>query len=93
MTFLEIIEPKLRRFAKEKDLTPREYEVIATLLENKISSKVMAKHLYVSTNTIKNHFQNIFKKTGASKKSEIVVMVFQFFALDGSAQGESPPTN
>ncbi|KPA94514.1 helix-turn-helix transcriptional regulator [Pseudomonas asplenii] len=57
------------------DLTPRERQ-IAHLLRQGASNKQLAQELEVSLATIKTHLINLFRKTGASSRTELVVHLF-----------------
>ncbi|UXY50534.1 helix-turn-helix transcriptional regulator [Pseudomonas tohonis] len=56
-------------------LTPRERE-IALLLREGISNKQLARHLGVGLPTVKTHLLNLFRKVGASSRTELVAMLF-----------------
>lgn len=62
-------EPKLQ------GLTPRERE-IALLLREGIGNKQLARHLGVGLPTVKTHLLNLFRKVGASSRTELVAMLF-----------------
>ncbi len=56
----------------------REIDVIRQLALGK-KNKEIAKNLYISEHTIKSHIRNIFKKTNAKNRMEIVVWVLEYF--------------
>ncbi|WP_428311393.1 LuxR C-terminal-related transcriptional regulator [Hydrocarboniphaga sp.] len=53
-------------------LSEREVDVLG-LLGSGVKNKGMAKHLFVSENTIKFHLKNIFVKLGANSRSEAII--------------------
>ncbi len=53
------------------NLTPRELEIVHTLVEGS-SYKMIAAQLYISINTVRNHLRNIYEKLQVHSKSEIV---------------------
>lgn len=55
----------------KKLLTKREYEVYILLLSG-ITNIEIGEALFVSTNTVKTHNRNIYKKLGVSNKSELI---------------------
>jgi DNA-binding CsgD family transcriptional regulator len=56
-------------------LTPKERQ-IALLLRQGASNKQLAQELEVGLPTIKTHLINLFRKTGASSRTELVGMLF-----------------
>ena len=65
--------PRLRRshHGLGWNLTPREREVLELLAEGD-TKEVIAARLFVSTNTVRNHIQNILTKLGAHSRLEAV---------------------
>lgn len=65
--------PRLRRsyHGLGSDLTPREREVL-DLLAQGASKEVIARRLFLSTNTVRNHIQSILSKLGAHSRLEAV---------------------
>jgi DNA-binding CsgD family transcriptional regulator len=59
------------RFREEYAISARELEVIALLLKG-FSHKEIAFELGISALTIKNHVHNIYRKTGATSKIELL---------------------
>ncbi|WP_017905225.1 helix-turn-helix transcriptional regulator [Pseudomonas asplenii] len=57
------------------DLTPKERQ-IAHLLRQGASNKQLAQELDVSLATVKTHLINLFRKTGVSSRTELVVSLF-----------------
>jgi DNA-binding NarL/FixJ family response regulator len=65
--------PRLRRshHGLGWNLTPRERQVLELLAEGD-TKEVIASRLFVSTNTVRNHIQNILTKLGAHSRLEAV---------------------
>jgi DNA-binding CsgD family transcriptional regulator len=64
-------------FASHYYLTKREEEILILVLQGK-STKEIADSICVSTGTAKNHILNIFKKTDAHSKFELLTMYNNF---------------
>ena len=64
-------------FASHYYLTKREEEILIFVLQGK-STKEIADTICVSTGTAKNHILNIFKKTDAHSKFELLTMYNNF---------------
>ncbi|UNC91372.1 LuxR family transcriptional regulator [Candidatus Contubernalis alkaliaceticus] len=64
------------RFLEEKQLTPREREILTLLFKGE-TNKVLAEQLFISENTLKTHLKNIYKKLGVSNKRELLSMVIR----------------
>jgi len=64
----------LREHAHLFDLTPREIEIAASLLEGH-SIESLSASLGLSRNTARNHIQALFRKTGTNRQSELVRML------------------
>ena len=67
--------PRLRRSHQGvgSDLTPREREVL-DLLADGSSKEAIAERLFLSTNTVRNHIQNILIKLGVHSRLEAVAL-------------------
>ncbi len=70
---LALLLPRLRRshHGLGWDLTPRERQVLDLLAQGD-SKDVIADRLFLSTNTVRNHIQNILTKLGAHSRLEAV---------------------
>lgn len=66
-----------------RGLTPREAD-IATLIDEGLSNKEIARHLRIELSTVKNHVHNILEKLRASRRGQVRV---QLRRLDPSAVG------
>lgn len=65
------LEARCARAARTYDLTRREEEVLALLLQGCTRSEI-ARELFVSGNTVKTHVRNLYRKTGVTGKDELV---------------------
>lgn len=65
------LESRCARAARTFDLTRREEEVLALLLQGRTRSEV-ARELFVSGDTVKTHIRNLYRKTGVAGKDELV---------------------
>ncbi|HHW13867.1 MAG TPA: response regulator transcription factor [Firmicutes bacterium] len=57
-------------------LTPREREIL-TLIAKGHSNREIARLLYVSESTVKNHISSVYKKVGVSGRSRLVLLAIQ----------------
>lgn len=60
----------------ELGLTPREFEVLGWLVRGQ-SNKDIAKQLGIEEQTVKNHLRPIFQKFGVTRRTELLVKVFE----------------
>jgi two-component system, NarL family, response regulator LiaR len=63
------------------DLTPREREVLALLIEG-LSNTEIAEQLVVSPSTIKSHVSHILAKLGVSSRTEAATLAVRYRLLD-----------
>jgi len=63
------------------DLTPREHEVLALLVEG-LSNQEIAEQLSISTATVKYHLTNIFAKLGAKNRVEAATIALEHKLVD-----------
>lgn len=61
---------------EENILTSREVEVIELIAEGLINKEI-AKKLYISEKTVKNHVSNIFKKLNVSDRTQAAIYAFK----------------
>ena len=66
----------LVRLVVEADLTEREREVLALLVEG-LSNQQVAERLVISPATVKFHISSIRSKLGASSRTEVVILAMQ----------------
>ncbi len=57
-------------------LTPREREIL-TLIAKGHSNREIARLLYVSESTVKNHISSVYKKVGIAGRSRLVLLAIQ----------------
>ncbi|MCX8131877.1 MAG: response regulator transcription factor [Clostridia bacterium] len=60
----------------ENSLTSREIEVLELIAEGMINKEI-AKQLYISEKTVKNHVSNIFKKLNVSDRTQAAIYAFK----------------
>ncbi|MDP4092187.1 MAG: response regulator transcription factor [Bacillota bacterium] len=60
----------------DNDLTAREVEVLELIAEGMINKEI-AKKLYISEKTVKNHVSNIFKKLNVSDRTQAAIYAFK----------------
>ena len=60
----------------ENNLTSREIEVLELIAEGMINKEI-AKVLYISEKTVKNHVSNIFKKLNVSDRTQAAIYAFK----------------
>jgi two-component system, NarL family, response regulator DegU len=61
---------------EENNLTIREVEVLELIAEGMINKEI-AKQLYISEKTVKNHVSNIFKKLNVSDRTQAAIYAFK----------------
>jgi len=57
-------------------LTPREFEVLGWLVQGKCNKEI-ARKLGMEEQTVKNHLRPIFQKFAVTKRTELLVKVFE----------------
>lgn len=62
--------------SEEHNLTSREIEVLELIAEGMINKEI-AKQLYISEKTVKNHVSNIFKKLNVSDRTQAAIYAFK----------------
>lgn len=60
----------------DNNLTSREVEVLGLIAEGMINKEI-AKQLYISEKTVKNHVSNIFKKLDVSDRTQAAIYAFK----------------
>ena len=65
------LEAHCARIARAYDLTRREEEILALLLQGRTRSEI-ARELFVSGDTVKTHIRNLYRKTGVAGKYQLV---------------------
>lgn len=61
---------------EESSLTTREIEVLELIAEGMINKQI-ARQLYISEKTVKNHVSNIFKKLNVSDRTQAAIYAFK----------------
>jgi DNA-binding CsgD family transcriptional regulator len=56
-------------------LTQRELDVTRAIARG-LGTAEMAKHLFISQHTVRDHVKSVFEKTGVSSRGELVAKVF-----------------
>jgi DNA-binding CsgD family transcriptional regulator len=64
----------LNLFYSAASLTPREIEVVELLMQG-FNNQKLANTLRISSNTLKTHLRNIYRKYGVNKKSELLALI------------------
>jgi len=67
------------------DLTPREFEVLRWLVQGKCNKEI-ARRLGIGEQTVKNHLRPIFQKFGVTRRTELVVKIFERGIVFGSPE-------
>lgn len=62
--------------SEENSLTARELEVLELIAEGMINKEI-AKRLYISEKTVKNHVSNIFRKINVSDRTQAAIYAFK----------------
>lgn len=62
--------------SEESSLTAREVEVLELIAEGMINKEI-AKRLYISEKTVKNHVSNIFRKLNVSDRTQAAIYAFK----------------
>jgi DNA-binding CsgD family transcriptional regulator len=71
--------PLLADIASERNLTPREIEVMEYVFKGFNNSEI-ADELYISQNTVKHHIYNMFKKLEVSNRIELICMLQEYYS-------------
>lgn len=71
----KLIQGYLQIFVDRYKISKRETDVISAVLNIKSNIKDIAESMNLSPSTVNNHLNNIYEKTGASSKAELVSRV------------------
>jgi DNA-binding NarL/FixJ family response regulator len=64
-------------------LTPRERKVLHAVVDNKVrTNKDLAKQLFISESTLRNHLSSIYQKLGVGNRLDLYVYVQSHLGLD-----------
>ena len=70
----ERLDGRVAELAAERDLTPREAEVMRMLAAGRTRREI-ADDLVVSTNTVRWHMQNVYEKLGVHTREELAALL------------------
>jgi DNA-binding CsgD family transcriptional regulator len=76
-------------------LTPRERRVLQVVIGNKVrTNKDLAKRLFISESTLRNHLSSIYQKLGVSNRLDLYVYAQSHLAMNMTemAQAGGPLT-
>ena len=65
---------------KKKILTDREQEVFELLIKNKTTTEI-AKELYISQKTVRNHVSNAIQKLGVKGRAQAIIELIKLGEL------------
>jgi DNA-binding CsgD family transcriptional regulator len=65
---------RIESFCSTHNLSPREIEVVQLLIEG-LTTVAMAERLSISPHTVRDHLKNLYRKTGASSRGELLGLV------------------
>lgn len=77
----EITSPASKRDCPRNGLTPRELQVISTIVSG-YSNKEIAQEFSISEDTVKHHLTNIFDKLGVSSRLELATYANRHHLVD-----------
>lgn len=69
------VEDVLQLVSRAYGLTTREHELVALVLEG-LDTRELAKRMFISTYTVKDHLKSVFDKAGIHSRRELVTGVF-----------------
>jgi len=81
LTEFSQLEKKAEKAKRYENLTPREREVLA-LIAKGMSNKEIARQLFISDKTVKNHLSNIFEKLHINDRTSAAVMAVKEGLVD-----------
>lgn len=68
----DALETEMKAFCVAHSLTPRESDILSSLVEGVVRIKDIAARMGLSPNTVNNHVNSIFVKTKARSKSQLL---------------------
>jgi DNA-binding NarL/FixJ family response regulator len=74
------LESEIKSFCSAHHLTPRECEILGSLVEGVVRIKDIAIRMTLSPNTVNNHVNSIFVKTKARSKSQLLSHLLTYVA-------------
>lgn len=64
-------------------LTPRERKVLRVVIANQVrTNKDLAKHLFISESTLRNHLSSIYQKLGVNNRLDLYIYAQNHFATE-----------
>lgn len=72
----------------QKRLTPREQEVLGLIAEGEKNTAI-ARKLFISTHTVKNHISSIYRKLGIQDRTQLALLAVSW----GMNRGEDETTS
>lgn len=81
LTEFSQMEKKAEKAKRYENLTPREREVLA-LIAKGMSNKEIARQLFISDKTVKNHLSNIFEKLHINDRTSAAVLAVKEGLVD-----------
>jgi len=78
---VERVREDFRNSLNKFGLTPQETRVVELMLLFKTNGE-MSQELFISTNTVKQHMKNIYRKVGISKRLELVTQFMKMLEAD-----------
>ena len=73
--FRDYLTDSVETVLKQYGLTARETEIASAVVQG-LSNKEIAEKLYISNNTVKEHFKNIFRKMQVSSRGDMLLKIF-----------------
>ena len=62
-------------------LSPREAEIVALLLSEDSRDDVIAERLGISRHTVHTYVERLYRKVGATSRSQVVTRIFQQYVV------------
>jgi DNA-binding CsgD family transcriptional regulator len=83
---LAVADRRRREQSRLAKLSPREYEILGLLSEG-LTGQAIARHLFLSPETVRTHIRNATRKLGAKTRVHAVALM-----LGGLERGGAPAT-
>ena len=75
------------RIVRSLGLSPREAEIVALLLSDDNRDDSIAEELAISRHTVHTYLERLYRKVGASSRSQVVTRIFQqYVALENAGR-------
>ena len=89
----EKLKPSLDLFVEKHQMTNREKEILALLIQQKVSADELAQELGISKNTVRIHLRNINTKLNINSKSELLGRFIEFTVNNATTTSTNRRTN